>query len=48
MLRFIHDPLKDKILCKNGGKGGTLMIVPDCCKNQKMCRNPVDNYVHAF
>ena len=41
-------PLKIKFCVKMVENGGTLMIVPDCCKNQKMCRNPVDNYVHAL
>ena len=28
--------------------GGMLKFIPDCCKNQKMCNNAVDNYAHEL
>ena len=29
-------------------KGGMLIFVPDCYKNQKMCNKAVDNYPHEL
>ena len=35
----------DKFILENGG---TLKSAPDCCKNQEMCNEGVDNYPHAI
>ena len=35
----------DRVILENGG---TLMFVPDCYKNQKICNKAADNYPHAL
>ena len=42
---FLIDIRLNKVILENGG---TLMFVPDCYKNQKMCYKTVDNYTHAL
>ena len=58
MLRFVHDHLKTKMMCKYKTRqmcedvilenGGTLKFVPDCYKNRKVCNKAVDNYAYAL
>ena len=50
VIRYVPDRHTTQQICDKAifENGGTLKSVPDCCKNQEMCNEVVDNYPHGL
>ena len=46
VIRYVPDQCKTQEACNNGilENAGTLKSVLDCCKNNKICNQVIDNY----